>query len=348
MRSITALSIANDAIRAAVIADPYSDLPTIKHFQAIPLPNGAVVDGEVVDHDVVAGLLNTLVKRFKFPREDTALVYSSRRMVFREADFPYMSLNDLKSTLPFQAKGMIPLPIEESELDIVPLNVIDSEQGKQLHGILVATLSNGLEKTARTAEDAGFVITSIDAGPFALARLFADTNQQQTEAVVNISGNGTDVIVLENGQPAYMRVVPSGADDVTEAIANALSISFEDAERIKNQIGLQNVTGDERLEKAEEVIRETTAQLIVGIRNTLNLYDVDHASGTISGVVLTGTGARLIGLPPVLASSINKVVRIGDPFIRFRLSKEVERQNIMAHAIDLGAVLGLVIGKKPR
>ncbi|MFR1605298.1 MAG: hypothetical protein ACLSUZ_00850 [Bifidobacterium pseudocatenulatum] len=67
MRSITALSIANDAIRAAVIADPYSDLPTIKHFQAIPLPNGAVVDGEVVDHDVVAGLLNTLVKRFKFP-----------------------------------------------------------------------------------------------------------------------------------------------------------------------------------------------------------------------------------------------------------------------------------------
>ena len=130
--------------------------------------------------------------------------------------------------------------------------------------------------------------------------------------------------------------------------ANALIISFEDAERIKNQIGLQNVTGDERLEKAEEVIRETTAQLIVGIRNTLNLYDVGHAGGTISGVVLTGTGARLIGLPPVLASSINKVVRIGDPFIRFRLSKEVERQNIMAHAIDLGAVLGLVIGKKPR
>ena len=49
----------------------------------------------------------------------------------------------------------------------------------------------------------------------------------------------------------------------------------------------------------------------------------------------------------MLASSINKVVRIGDPFIRFRLSKEVEQQNIMAHAIDLGPLLGLVIGKKP-
>ena len=314
MRAITALSIASDAIRAAVIADPYTDSPTIKHFQALPLPVGAVVDGEVVDAEVVTGLLKTLVQRFKFPRENTILVYSSRRMVFREADFPYMSLADLRSTLPFQAKGMIPLPIEESELDFVPLSVVDDEQnGKQLHGILVATLRGGLEKTAYTAEEAGFVITSIDAGPFALARLFSDTNQAQTEAVVNINGNCTDVIVLNNGKPAYMRVVPSGADDVSDAIANALSISFEDAERIKNQIGLQNVTGDERLEKAEEVIRETTAQLIVGIRNTLNMYDVDHADSTISGIILTGTGARLIGLPPVLASSINKMVRIGDP-----------------------------------
>lgn len=136
MRAITALSIGNDVIRAAVIADPCSQAPSIRHFQVLPLPSGAVVDGEVVDSDVVTGLLGTLVKRFKFPREDTALVYSSRRMVFREADFPYMSLSDLRSTLPFQYKGMIPLPIEESELDFVPLSVLDDEQnGKQLHGI---------------------------------------------------------------------------------------------------------------------------------------------------------------------------------------------------------------------
>ena len=149
MRSITALSIANDAIRAAVIADPYSDLPTIKHL-AIPLPNGAVVDGEVVDHDVVAGLLNTLVKRFQIPpRGHGSRLLQPTHGVSR-GGLSHMSLNDLKSTLPFQAKGMIPLPTEESELDFVPLNVIDSEQGKQLHGILVATLRNGLKNRAHS------------------------------------------------------------------------------------------------------------------------------------------------------------------------------------------------------
>ena len=65
MRAISILALSNDAIRAAVIADPYSAHPTIKHFQVFPLPNGTVVDGEVVDETTVKGLLETLVKRFR-------------------------------------------------------------------------------------------------------------------------------------------------------------------------------------------------------------------------------------------------------------------------------------------
>ncbi|MBW3095517.1 type IV pilus assembly protein PilM [Bifidobacterium sp. 64T4] len=348
MRAISILALSNDAIRAAVIADPYSARPSIKHFQVLPLPNGTVVDGEVVDETTVRGLLETLVKRFKYPREDTALLYSSRRMVFREADFPYMALDDLHATLPFQAKNMIPLPVEESVLDFVPLSLEESDQGQMLHGLIVATLRAGLEKTARVLEDSGFVITSVDAAPFALSRLFGDPNQSKVEAVVNVGSNSTDVIVLDHGKPAYLRVVPSGTDDLTDAVANALNISFEDAEQIKTRLGLQNVVGDPRLEKAEEVIRETAAQLIVGIRNTLNYYSADHAETPIEGIILTGVGSQLEGFPSVLASSTGKVVRIGDPFEKFKLSKEVRTQDIMKHATDVAAMLGLVIGKRPR
>ena len=51
---------------------------------------GAILAGAVV--------VTINQKKTKFPRENTILVYSSRRMVFREADFPYMSLADLRST----------------------------------------------------------------------------------------------------------------------------------------------------------------------------------------------------------------------------------------------------------
>ena len=45
------------------------------------------------------------------------------------------------------------------------------------------------------------------------------------------------MIVLDHGKPAYLRVVPSGTDDLTDAVANALNISFEDAEQIKQRLG---------------------------------------------------------------------------------------------------------------
>ena len=47
------------------------------------------MDGEVVDHDVVAGLLNTLVKRFKFPARTRLSSTPADAWCFREADFPY-------------------------------------------------------------------------------------------------------------------------------------------------------------------------------------------------------------------------------------------------------------------
>ena len=99
--------------------------------------------------------------------------------------------------------------------------------------------------------------------------------------------------------------------------------------------------------------------MLVTLRMALFSTAISMSIGTPLGVAIGFShfrGKRLVlrllntlmGLPPVLASSINKVVRIGDPFVRFKLSKEVERQNIVAHAVDLGGVLGLVIGKKPR
>ena len=45
MKPITTLSLSNDAIRAAVIANPYTERPQILQYRTIGLPTGAVVDG---------------------------------------------------------------------------------------------------------------------------------------------------------------------------------------------------------------------------------------------------------------------------------------------------------------
>ncbi len=222
----------------------------------------------------MTGLLRGLIKNAKFPK-DLALVYTSRRVVYREMTFPEMPLAELHDTLPFQVKNYIALPVDDSIIDFVPLTREEQAQGAVLHCMVVATLHTGVERTTTAIQNAGFAVRSVDVGAFSLARIFRDQSRDKAIAVVNVGSNSTDVIILSQGHPVALRAVPSGADDITQAVAKALDILFEGALEIKNRISLQNVIGDERLEKAEEIIRDTTAQLIVGIRNTLNVYNTD-------------------------------------------------------------------------
>lgn len=226
----------------------------------------------------MTGLLRGLIKNAKFPK-DLALVYTSRRVVYREMTFPEMPLAELHDTLPFQVKNYIALPVDDSIIDFVPLTREEQAQGAVLHCMVVATLHTGVERTTTAIQNAGFAVRSVDVGAFSLARIFRDQSRDKAIAVVNVGSNSTDVIVLLQGHPVALRAVPSGADDITQAVAKALDILFEGALEIKNRISLQNVVGDERLEKAEEIIRDTTAQLIVGIRNTLNMYNTDPGNG---------------------------------------------------------------------
>ena len=189
--------------------------------------------------------------------------------------FPEMPLAELHDTLPFQVKNYIALPVDDSIIDFVPLTLEEQAQGAVLHCMVVATLHTGVERTTTAIQNAGFAVRSVDVGAFSLARIFRDQSRDKAIAVVNVGSNSTDVIVLLQGHPVALRAVPSGADDITQAVAKALDILFEGALGIKNRISLQNVVGGERLEKAEEIIRDTTAQLIVGIRNTLNMYNTD-------------------------------------------------------------------------
>ncbi|MDD6373779.1 MAG: type IV pilus assembly protein PilM [Bifidobacteriaceae bacterium] len=349
MSQLTALMLSNDAVRAAIIGDPYSSKPKVLHFHMVPLPQGAVVDGEIADDakDKVVTLLKTLIKNHRYPTDNVALAYASRRLVLREANFPDMGLDELRQTLPFQAEGLIPLPVDQSILDFVPISKENTSQGTMLHGLIVATLRSGLESVADVVEHAGFILSTIDAAPFCVARVFASSSVNRVQAIVNVGASNTDVLVMENGSPRYVRTVTAGDNDVIDAVASALSIPHDNAVQIKRRIGLQNVVGDERLEKAEEVIRETVAQLIVGVRNTVNYYDNAHPDNPIQTILLTGIGATLGGFPAVLASSTNKVVRLGDPFANFSLSKDVVDHNIAAHAADYAAVLGLALGKRP-
>ena len=92
-----------------------------------------------------------------------------------------------------------------------------------------------------------------------------------------------------------------------------------------------------------EVIAETTNELIMSLRNTINYYFNTRQQIQMRALILTGGGAELQGLPRALSEALRMQVVPADAFSTVTVSKAaakavgVDRQSM---TVALGLALG--------
>jgi type IV pilus assembly protein PilM len=81
------------------------------------LPDGVVVDGEVIEPGAVAIAIKDLWRRTKISSRRVIIGVANQRVVVRLVDVPWMQPNELRSSLAFQAGDYLPIPVDQTELD---------------------------------------------------------------------------------------------------------------------------------------------------------------------------------------------------------------------------------------
>ncbi len=128
----------------------------------------------------------------------------------------------------------------------------------------------------------------VDLNAFALYRAQAVADWgDQTVAFVDIGARTTNVLVASRGVPRLVRILPSGGNDVTDAVASAMKVTTQEAEQSKRQIGI-GFAVDPSLKPGAEALATTCRALVDAIRNTFVFYSQNNAGGPIQHVALTG------------------------------------------------------------
>ena len=94
-RNIVGLDIGTTAVRAAEVSygsDGPSSRGTLNAYASVPLPPGAVQDGEVVEPEAVASALKELWNRGKFSTKDVVIGVGNQRVIVRELEVPAMPM----------------------------------------------------------------------------------------------------------------------------------------------------------------------------------------------------------------------------------------------------------------
>jgi type IV pilus assembly protein PilM len=318
-------------------------IPEVIRVAQVPLPSGAVRDGEVAEPQTVASALRALWAQGKFSHREVVIGVGNQRVLVRDLDLPAMPLPQLRASLPFQVQDLIPVAVEDALLDFFPTSSANGPQGPVFRGLLVAATKETVKANTSAVERAGLHPMMVDLNAFALTRVQARGELSVgTIALVDIGARVTNVVVVADGQPRFVRILPSGGQDVTDAVANAMNISAEQAEALKREIGIGYSVAPE-LAAAREAINDVTSSLIEAIRNTMVYYASSNPGGAVKQIYITGGGTLLPGLGQFMSSASRVSVAVGQPLSTLRVAQSAGDLSTMQTvlAVPLGLAFGV-------
>jgi type IV pilus assembly protein PilM len=126
---------------------------------------------------------------------------------------------------------------------------------------------------------------------------------------MDFGASKTKLSIVEAGVVRVFHVVNRGAQDITKNISTSLSISFEEAEKLKRSVGLDS-TGNTQV---ADIARLSTDYIFSDTNSIVLAYEKKY-NKTISKVVMVGGGSLLRGLLEKAKDSLHTEVVYGDPF----------------------------------
>ncbi len=341
------LDVGSTAVRAAELTEGAP--PSVVRAAQVPLQAGAVENGEVRDVEAVADALRELWTRGGFKSKRVWMGVGNQRVVVREIALPAMPEKELRQSLGFQVQEFIPMPVDEAVLDFHVIDEVEIDGRQMLRMLLVAAQKAMVETLVAAATGAKLEPMGLDLVPFAMVRAVGAVGagmelEAGGEAVVDVGAHVTNIVVHSGGETRFVRILPSGGRDITVAIARALSVEDEVAERLKRGETVPEV--DVTPDQVRDIAMQRATQFVDEIRSSLEFYAAQTQGARIDRLLVSGGGSKLAGFLDILRQRIPVTVEPGRVFSRvgsqLSLSEDAqaEAEPVLATAVGLAIPWG--------
>ncbi len=156
----------------------------------------------------------------------------------------------------------------------------------------------------------GVKVTGVVCNALAAARItLGEVEKQLGVAIVDLGSSATGVGLFKNGALLGVNVLPVGSAHITSDLAIGLGTSLASAEVIKRQCGL---SGDRQCAGILPIIRARVEEMFSLWKEEIE-EKIEPGALLPCGIVLTGGGALLKGLPEAAAQRFGVPVRVGSP-----------------------------------
>lgn len=301
------------------------------------IPKGVIVFGKIEKEDELVNIFKKIKDKENINYIRVSL--SEEQMYLFTLSIPKTQKGNLRDIILFQIEEYIPIKAVDSVFDY---NII-SEDNQNVLVEVIAIASYTVESYLSLFNKVGLIPLSFEIEAQAIARAVVSSEDTRPVMIVDFGDTRTGVSIFKNGHIFLTTTLLIGGTDLTNMIAKDFSLSFEEAEKMKHEYGIDQTS------KAQNIFPSILNEISV-LRDELNkqysYWDThdNTKEGKIDRIILCGGDANLAGLSDYLELSMKIKVENANVWVNIIDVKTSVPEIFFEESLSYATVVGLALG----
>ncbi len=292
-RNLIGLDIGDSSIKVVEL----KDLGKGRGFQLAKIGSEslsaeAIVDGAIMDSQLVVETIQRLFQRLKIKNTQVATALSGHSVIVKRISLPVMTAAELAESIHWEAEQYIPFDIDDVHLDYQILDGSSLSGEGNMDVLLAAAKKDKITDYTGVVTQAGLHSVAVDIAAFALQNAFEanyEFEPHQVIALVDVGAAVSSITVLHGGSSVYWRDINVGGNQYTDAIQKEFNLSAEQAEKLKRGDDLDGIP----YERVLPILSAVNEDVGTEIQKTLDFFkQISATDEPLDRLYVTGGDRR--------------------------------------------------------
>ena len=258
---------------------------------------------EGIKPEALAQHLKSVIDAVGYKSKQVGLIIGVQESLLRHAELPMLPVDDMRLMLKYNSKNYLQQDLPDYVFDCHTVALAGNggdapQKGQQRARVLVGGAKKQiLDQLQEAGKRAGLVVDQVMPSLVCPANAFEfaqpESFSKEIIALVDVGFKSSSISILSHGELALSRVLSLGADRLTAGLAEAMGVSYEEAENIK--IGLQ--------EEVRGMMETLITPLGRELRASIDFFE-HQQDKTVGTVYVSGGSARSSSIVEGLQSEL--------------------------------------------
>ena len=283
----------------------------LKAVKLVPSADGLVIDDfDVVEHETVLSasgdnrdaLIQTALATFvgRHPgieKGQVGVSVNGQRTFAKFIKLPPVEKNKVPEIVRFEAIQQIPFPLDDVEW---AYHLFQDPDSPDIEVGIFAMRKELVNSHIGFFTEANLNVQVVQMSPLSVYNaMYYDSRIKGTTMIVDLGAENTDLIIAE-GEGVWLRSIPIGGNNFTEALTKSFKVDFDKAEELK-----RNANTSRYSRQIVQAMRPIFADLVSEIQRSMGFYGSTHKDSKIGRVIALGNTFRLPGLERYLQQNLS-------------------------------------------